>query len=72
MNFNSKLIDIEPIRFINSKKLLNNKFIKKGKTLIIGDILKENTERLFKSIDKLPPHKRKIFILKGTQHLITT
>ena len=28
MNFNSKLIDIEPIRFINSKNL-NNKFIKK-------------------------------------------
>ena len=64
MNFNSKLIDIEPIRFINSKKTLNNKFIKKGKILIIGDILKENTERMFKLIDKLPLYKRKNFYFK--------
>jgi len=64
MNFSSKLIDIEPIRFVNIKKTLNNKFNKNRKILIIGDILKENTERMFKLINKLPLYMRKNFYFK--------
>ena len=46
MNFNSKIIDIEPIRFLYSKNHIEKRAIRKRKILIIGDILKENTERM--------------------------
>ena len=64
MNFNSKLINIEPIRFVNSKRNLGKSIKKKNNILIIGDILKENTERMFKLVDELPSYIRKNLYFK--------
>lgn len=64
MNFNSKLINIEPIRFVNSKRNLGKRINKKRNILIIGDILKENTERMFKLVDELPSYIRKNLYFK--------
>ena len=66
MNFNSKIIDVEPIRFFDfRKKNLQTNKAKKKTVLIIGDILEENTLRLIKLINKYKlKNKSKLYYFK--------
>lgn len=59
MNFNSKIINIEPIRFMNLDKQNNKSLNKKNKKiLIIGDILENNTKKILSLVKQFKYYNR--------------
>lgn len=66
MNFNSKIINVEPIRFLNKENEINKNYSNnKKKFLIIGDILTNNTQNLLTLIREFKKsHKNYKFYFK--------